>query len=352
MASVVSFPFIHPVLLTLAGLTAVAVAWSAPVSWRNRRWWPVVSIASGAALAGAFGLAGVVPWLGELHLAAYAICMLGGFLCAWLLIRRRAALIGMSGQMVIDCLVIAIVLGVIGARVRYVYERWDRFLADAGGNVQQALVVAADLDRGGAVWYGGALLASMGVLAYLRWRRIAWLPAADMMMPAVLAGLAVGRVGCWFNGCCYGAPTTLPWGVGCTQYPGQWVHPTQLYESLACLILAAGLWWFWCRRRSDGQVTVLGLIGYGLWRFANEGMRGDHDAFALAGRLTTSQLTSILVVVGALVLALVLWWRRNWSPLVAERATRVPGSRYARESGGGHAQGGGAQVEKKGLPSP
>jgi phosphatidylglycerol---prolipoprotein diacylglyceryl transferase len=347
MTTVVSFPFLHPVLLTFGGVGAVVMAWSGPVAWRDRPWWPLASLATGAVLAGLIGAVGLVPWFGELHLAVYAICMLGGFLLALLLMRRRAPIIGMSSQMVIDCLVIAIILGVVGARLRYVYERWDRFLADAGGNVQQALVIAADLDRGGAVWYGGVLLASIGILAYLWWRRIAWLPAADLMMPAILAGLAIGRVGCWFNGCCYGAPTTLPWGVTCVHYPGQLVHPTQLYETAACLVLAAILWWFWRRRRSDGQVTILGLIGYGLWRFANESMRGDHDVFALAGRMTTSQFTSVLLVVGALLLALVLWWRRNWSSALAERATQVPGSRYARQSAGGQ-----SGEENNGLPSP
>ncbi len=329
MAAAIAFDFLHPVLLAVAGFSALAAAWGAPSALRSRRWWPFAAAVAGGACAALLAAIGVVPWFGKLHLAAYAACMIAGFALAFALMARRSPLIGLSRARLADVFLIAVVLGVVGARLRYVYERWDRFLADAGGDVHRALVAAADLDRGGAVWYGGVLLATLGIVGYLRWRRVPLLPVADLVLPALLAGLAVGRIGCLLNGCCYGAPTGLPWGIACVHYPGQLVHPTQIYESIVCALLAGVLYWAWGRRRRDGWIAFWGVAGYGVWRFCNEALRGDHDAFAFGTGLTTSQATSIWLVVGAVASAAAIgaWRRRHPEALAA--ASRVPGSRHA-----------------------
>ena len=330
MAAAIAFEFLHPVLLTVAGFAALGFSWLVPVEIQRRRWWPLLALAVGAVVASVAALCGLVPWFGQIHLAAYALFLIAGFLVALVFIRPRARAIGVSQQTLIDCFLIAVVLGVVGARARYVYERWDVFLRDAHGDVHRALVAAADLDVGGAVWYGGLLLATLGVWMYASYRRVRTLAFADAIMPGLIAGLAVGRLGCYFNGCCYGAPTSLPWGILCAHYPGQMVHPTQIYESLACSILAAALLWFWSRRRSDGQVTFFAVIGYGAWRFINESLRGDHDAFAFGGAVTTSQATSLQLILSAFIGAAVVIWYRRSHPQAAQLAAAVPGSRYAR----------------------
>ena len=330
MAAAISVPFIHPVLVTVVVIATCAIAWGAPIAWRTKRWWPLASIGLGMLSGVLVGLFKVVPWLGQLHLAAYSLCLAAGFVLAFLLMRRRAAVLGVQQQWLFDAFGIAVVLGIVGARARYVYERWDHFLTEAHGNLQQALVLAADLDRGGAVWYGGVTLATLGVVVYLRYRRVPLIPFADIGLPALIAGLAVGRIGCLLNGCCYGAPTTMPWGISCAHYPNEVVHPTQIYETLACAALATALHWAWTRRRRDGQIAFWSVVGYATWRFCNEGLRGDHDAFAYGGTLlTTSQATSIHLAVSAVIIATIVGWRRRRDPELAAAATRVPGSRYA-----------------------
>lgn len=330
MAAAISIPFLHPVLITVVVIGAVVCAWGAPAQLRERRWWPAASLGLGVLAAVIAALAGAVPWFGQLHLAMYSLCLAAGFVLAFLLLRRRAALLGVRQAWLLDAFGIAVVLGIVGARARYVYERWDTFRAEAHGDLQQALLLAADLDRGGAVWYGGVTLATIGVATYIRYRKIPLLAFADAGLPALIAGLAVGRIGCLLNGCCYGAPTSLPWGISCAHYPGQLVHPTQLYETVACAILATLLMWFWTRRRRDGQVAFFAVVGYALWRFCNEGLRGDHDAFAYGGTLlTTSQATSIHLVLAAVVVAVAIGWYRRTHPAAAIAAARVPGSRFA-----------------------
>jgi phosphatidylglycerol---prolipoprotein diacylglyceryl transferase len=330
MSAAVTFPFLHPVLLVIAGFAAVGAGWLVPPQVRALRWWPLAAAAIGILIATLCGLLGLVPWIGRLHLAVYAICMVTGFGVAYLLMRGRIHWLGVTHPQLIDTLLIAVVLGVVGARARYVYERWETILAnEAHGRWSEFWVVAADLDRGGAVWYGGVALATIGVAWYIRRRGVAWLAFADLVLPALIGGLAVGRIGCFFNGCCYGAPTSLPWGVSCVQFPGQAVHPTQLYETVVCALLATVLYWAWGRRRRDGQITFWGITGYAVWRFCNEGLRGDHDAFAFGTTLTTSQGTSLWLVVAAVVVATMVGVRRRNNPALATHAALVPGSRYA-----------------------
>ena len=197
MAAAIAFEFLHPVLLTVAGFAALGFSWLVPVEIQRRRWWPLLALAVGAVVASVAALCGLVPWFGQIHLAAYALFLIAGFLVALVFIRPRARAIGVSQQTLIDCFLIAVVLGVVGARARYVYERWDVFLRDAHGDVHRALVAAADLDVGGAVWYGGLLLATLGVWMYASYRRVRTLAFADAIMPGLIAGLAVGRLVLW-----------------------------------------------------------------------------------------------------------------------------------------------------------
>ena len=330
MSAAVTIPFVHPVLLAVAGFAALGSGWLVPPQLRALRWWPLAAAAIGILVATLCGLLGLVPWIGRLHLAVYAICMMAGFGVAYLLMRGRVHWLGVTHPQLIDTLLIAVILGVVGARARYVYERWETILAhEAHGRWSEFWVVAADLDRGGAVWYGGVLLATIGVAWYLRRRGVALLAFADLVLPALIGGLAVGRIGCFFNGCCYGAPTSLPWGVACAHYPGQAVHPTQLYETVACALLAAVLYWDWGWRRRDGQIAFWGVSGYAVWRFCNEALRGDHDAFAFGTGLTTSQGTSLWLLAAAIIMAVVVGARRRRNPAVLARASQVPGSRYA-----------------------
>ena len=129
------------------------------------------------------------------------------------------------------------------------------------------------------VWYGGALLAS-GLMALYGWRsRLDLLELADLFLPATAVGLGIGRVGCFLNGCCYGRPTTLPWGV--PGAGGPHTHPTQLYETLACLALAGAATLFWYRRRSQGQVSMLVLRLCRLAHLQREPARRYRDVLLL-----------------------------------------------------------------------
>jgi len=313
MSADVIIPFVHTAFLVVTALVVGVVLQVLPTGWSARKSW-LVAVPAGAGFAGMLAWGGWLPWRGEMHLAAYALFLVGGFALAWWLLRQRADVLGLTTRQMSDAVLLALVLGVLGARARYVWERWDALKARHGEAVWS---VALDLDRGGAVWYGGVLLATLGVVVLMRRWRVRLTVAADVILPAVLLGLAVGRIGCWVNGCCFGAPTDLPWAVTCPRPPFGPVHPAPLYESIAVAAMGGWLWWWWTPARMPGLTAAMAMIGYGGWRCFNEGLRGDHDAFTtwpLVGRITTSQGTSLVLMGAGFLLLLVAWRRRRHLP--------------------------------------
>jgi hypothetical protein len=126
--------------------------------------------------------------------------------------------------------------------------------------------------EGGMSYFGGFGLAIATAIYIIRARRIPVWQLGDLAAPSLALGYGIARIGCFAAGCCYGAPTDLPWGV---QFPGHThaVHPTQLYATAMNLLIFAGLSWWELRRRFSGQLFALFLVLHGLYRFINEFFR-------------------------------------------------------------------------------
>ena len=134
------------------------------------------------------------------------------------------------------------------------------------------------------------------------------LPWIIRLRYGVILGQAIGRLGCFSAGCCWGKPTHLPWAVAFTGvYSARAVgtpmdtplHPTQLYESFAAFLIFFFLLWLAPRKRFNGQVTLAYVALYSAVRFAIEFVRGDPDRGAwFHGAVSTSQLIAIVLLVG------------------------------------------------------
>jgi len=162
--------------------------------------------------------------------------------------------------------------------------------------------------RSTGVYYGGLLLALAASAWYLRRSSLPAWKVADLCAPGIALGQAVGRVGCLLAGCCYGKPTSMPWGITFTSryaYDNVGVplnvplHPTQLYESFGTLLLFAYLMWRLSRKHFDGQIILEYLSLYAALRFVIEFFRDDDRGFVLYGLLSTSQFIGILTIVGS-----------------------------------------------------
>jgi phosphatidylglycerol:prolipoprotein diacylglycerol transferase len=137
--------------------------------------------------------------------------MLALFISIWWA-ARRAMKSGGSPDVILNCGLIALFAGVIGCRAMYVIHYWDQFKAQ--GSTLQILIAIVDVRKGGLEFYGGFLLTVIAVLAWLRWWEkvsIRWY--LDIIAPSAALGLAIGRIGCFLNGCCFGSTCDLPWAV-------------------------------------------------------------------------------------------------------------------------------------------
>lgn len=221
---------------------------------------------------------------------------------------------------------VVILCALLGSRLLYLANHLDE------GN---SLWDWFHLSSGGIVAYGGFLGGIAG--AWLAFGRsgIGFLNTADLMAPSVALGTALTRIGCLLNGCDFGTPTSLPWGLRFPQGSPAWrlhvqdrlsldglrvteaslwslpVHPTQLYEGGSALVLFATSMWLRKRARFSGQVFLFFFAAYGVVRSAIELVRGDPSRGLLFG-LPTSQALGLSTAV----LAMVAW------PLLAFRVTR------------------------------
>ncbi len=231
----------------------------------------------------------VLVRIGPINIYSYGVMLALGFLVAIFLARRRAISLGMDGDAIIDLGIWLIISGILGARLLYVILNLNYY--------KEVPLESVMIWRGGLVWYGGLISAVLVAMGFLRKRKMPILKTGDLMLPYVALGQAIGRIGCFLNGCCYGKPTSLVFGVSFTAAQAP-VHPTQLYESAAMFLLYLALRKI---KPGDGKTILLYLLFYSTFRFFNEFLRGDNP-IALAG-LTVSQLISVIVFI----IAIILW---------------------------------------------
>jgi len=145
------------------------------------------------------------------YVPGYGLALTLGFLLSVVWAVRRAVKSGANPDVVLNCAFIALVGGVVGSRIMYVAHFWDQF--SYRGNWLSILMAILDVRQGGLVVYGGFLAAMVGILIYLGfWRHsIRWY--LDILAPSTALGMGLGRIGCFLNGCCWGAPSDLPWAV-------------------------------------------------------------------------------------------------------------------------------------------
>jgi len=224
-------------------------------------------------------------------------------------------------------LLAALVLGWWVARRRARYERIDPVHVDrmapllvASGLLGAWLLGWTGGGPGGSRALFGALLLSVGAgIAYCVSQRLVLGPVGDAFAPSMALGTAIGRVGCFFAGCCYGTPTDLPWA-----HAGR--HPTQLYESCGALVLLGLVLLARRHRRVPGEAFLAFGVGYGILRFGLEFLRADNPV--LGAGLTLHQWIALVAVVACV--ALFVSRRR----LYARASSRSRTSRRSSESPG------------------
>ncbi len=194
-----------------------------------------------------------------------------------------------------------IIGAIVGAKALMVARSFQDYLANPADLWSLATLQSAGDFYGGFI---GALIAALAFFA--RHREIPRWRIADLSGPAIALGQAIGRIGCFMAGDDFGRPASLPWAVTFRDPEaaeiggaplGVPLHPVQIYESLACLILFLFLLWLARRKRFDGEIILAYTSLYAIVRFFIEYLRGDADrGFVMGGLLSTSQFIAIIAL--------------------------------------------------------
>jgi phosphatidylglycerol:prolipoprotein diacylglycerol transferase len=249
-----------------------------------------------------------IIYFGPLEISTYAVMLSVGASLGFWLTYRDAERKGLDIAEVLKLTAVAFAAGLIGARGLV----WLARPAIYEERPFSSIFVL--WDRSGMSLYGGLALAALAGFLYARARGHEIWDIADTLAFAFLPAIALARLGCFLNGCCYGKPTTAPWGLvagGAPNYVNFEIpsHPTQLYEAAAALLLFALLERMRWTRQFVGQLTVAFLAGYPLFRFFNEILRGDpRPGWQIGGLgvLSLNQILSVAALLFALAAGMVL----------------------------------------------
>jgi phosphatidylglycerol:prolipoprotein diacylglycerol transferase len=242
------------------------------------------------------------------HIAAmtlhtYGVLLALAFVAGLWVAGRQARKAGLDAARVTDMAVYVLIAGLVGAKALLVVVEWDYYVRHPG----ELLSIL----QSGGVFYGGLLAALPVAWWYARKHSLPGWRTADVLVPAVVLGQAIGRLGCFCAGCCYGKAADVPWAVTFHDpYASRTVgtpldtplHPTELYESIACFLIFFVLVRLSRRKRFDGQVTLAYMFLYAVARFVIEFYRGDAVRGTVFGWLSTSQFIALLMVFAAALL--------------------------------------------------
>lgn len=292
-----------------------------------------------------------IPIFGGIKIFGYGLMLFLAFLGSMNLAAWRSKRAKLDPEVIYDLAIWVFVGGLVGARLFYVAQYW--------GDRIHSLADIFKVWEGGIVLYGSIMGGTAAFFIYWFLRRFPLRPTLDVIAPALALGIALGRIGCFLNGCCYGDLCEERWGVRFPPGSPPWmhqatdeynratdrlipgvtpalvdsakrgkippgtpwslpVHPTQLYSAIDGFIMVALLSAFFPLRRRDGEVMALLMVAYPVTRFLIEYLRNDEGAF-FAGMTISQNLSFVLLFCG-----LMFWYQLSRWPAQRHADTAKP----------------------------
>jgi len=206
----------------------------------------------------------VLLQIGGFSLYSWGMMVALGFVVGIVIALFRAKKDGIPAEFVMDGAMYVIISAMIGARAFYIIGFWSEYK----DNLWNIFAVW----EGGMVFYGGLIFAVIALFIWARSKKVPVMKFLDLAAPSVAIGYSIGRIGCFLRGCCFGTECDLPFAVHFPESQG-FVHPTQIYSSLAGLLIFIVLIFVRDKKRYDGQVFIWGIMLYSLYRFLIEFFR-------------------------------------------------------------------------------
>jgi len=242
--------------------------------------------------------------LGPLTFHTYGLFLAIAFIAGIWITSRNARKEGIDADSVWNMGLVILCATLVGSKLLLLITDFSYYAA----NPREIFSLSTLRSMG--VYYGGMLLALGAAAWYVRKRRLSW-KLSDCVAPGIALGQAIGRLGCLMAGCCYGAPTNVPWAIRFRDiYAAENMgtplniplHPTQIYESLGTFLLFIFLTWRLTRRHVTGQVLLEYIGLYAVLRFVIEFFRADDRGDVFNGLLSTSQFIAVITFAAAVVI--------------------------------------------------
>ncbi len=240
---------------------------------------------------------------GSFSLYTYGLFLALGFMAAVWFSKRNARFYDIKPDDISDLFFVVLVCGLLGSRLLYVLINFEDF--------QSNLLDIVKLWKGGLVFFGGFIGGVAGSVVMIRIKKLSFFKTADSISPGVALGHAIGRLGCFFAGCCYGRQCDLPFAVKFTHPDSlaplhMFLHPTQIYMAASNLALFFILVWIQKHKRFHGMVFLSYVMIYSVFRFIIEFFRGDFRGDFFFDFFSMSQGIGIVVFFIALAMTVKL----------------------------------------------
>jgi phosphatidylglycerol:prolipoprotein diacylglycerol transferase len=240
------------------------------------------------------------------HLPTYGLLVAIAYLSALALTAKLARRAKLDSEAILNLGIYCAMAGILGAKVLMILVDLPEYARDP------RLLFSLSTLQAAGIFYGGLLLALITAYFYMRSKHLPMLATADVLAPAIALGHSIGRLGCFAAGCCWGAPTSVPWAVTFTRPEahelvgvplGVPLHPTQLYESLGELVIFIILFRRFAKPHQPGAIIGLYLVLYSIVRFFCDFLRDPQQPNPFGGPFNNAQWISL----GLIALVAVCW---------------------------------------------
>jgi|RhiMetdeSRZDD1v2_1073273.scaffolds.fasta_scaffold134522_3 phosphatidylglycerol---prolipoprotein diacylglyceryl transferase len=254
----------------------------------------------------------MLPYLFTLfgfHLPTYGLLVALAFLVALALTARLARRNGLDSETVLNLGIYCAMAGIAGAKLMMILVDFGDYARNPGMLFSLATLQAA------GIFYGGLIVALIVAYFYMRRKQLPLLATADVLAPGLALGHAIGRLGCFAAGCCWGARTGVPWAVTFTRPEahdlvgvplGVPLHPTQLYEAIAEIIIFLVLYRLISKPHKPGAIIGLYLVLYSAVRFFDDFLRDPQQPNPFGGPFNNAQWISL-----GLIAMVVFFWLKS-----------------------------------------
>ncbi len=240
------------------------------------------------------------------HLPTYGLLVALAFLTALALTSRLAKRNGLDSETVLNLGIYCAMAGIAGAKLMMILVDFGDYARNPGMLFSLSTLQAA------GIFYGGLIVALIVAYFYMRRKHLPVLATADVLAPGLAIGHAIGRLGCFAAGCCWGARTSLPWAVTFTRPEahdlvgvplGMPLHPTQLYEAIAEAVIFVILYRRIAKPHKPGAIIGLYLVLYAAVRFFDDFLRDPQQPNPFGGPFNNAQWISL----GLIATVIVIW---------------------------------------------